>query len=125
MWRHGPLGSVRAARPTSLAPVRVARPDARALPRAGGRRAQPPTRTPIPCTGTVASGAFGWLVARLKRPRAGYWPLANTEARESADPAPFASNTPVKQTPLAWLRRWPSGAPGGGPNAWTILPGVR
>ena len=26
-------------------------------------------------------------------------------------PAPFASNSPVKQTPLAWLRRWPSGLP--------------
>ena len=43
----------------------------------------------------------------------GVWPLGVTPARvESAAPAPFASKVPVKQTPLAWLRRWPSAGPG-------------
>src|SRR3984893_7397982 len=32
---------------------------------------------------------------------------------------------PVKQMPLAWLRRWPSGTPVGGVNASTSLSGVR
>ncbi len=82
-------------------------------------------RSPIPRTRTVASGAFGSAVPRLKRPRAGYFPRVNTAARERAEPAPFASNTPVKQTPLAWFRRWPSGTPDGGVNASMILFGVR
>ena len=81
---------------------------------------------PRPRTLTVASGAFGLGVPRLKRPRTGYWPCANTCAFESSEPAPFASNTPVKQTPLAWLRRWPSGgSPPCGVKASTSLCGVR
>src|SRR6516164_10120895 len=81
--------------------------------------------SPMPRTRTVASGAFASAVARLKRPRIGYWPRVKTWAFESADPAPFASNTPVKQIPLAWFRRWPSAAPVGGASAATSLSGVR
>ena len=55
----------------------------------------------MPRTRTVASGASGLGVPRLKRPSAGYWPAAKTWAGESAEPAPFASNMPVKQMPLA------------------------
>ncbi len=43
-----------------------------------------------------------------------YWPGMNTCALESTEPLPFASNVPVKQMPLAWLRRWPSAGPPGG-----------
>jgi hypothetical protein len=57
--------------------------------------------SPMPRTRTVASTAFGLAVPRLKRPTAGYRPCAKTLARESSTPLPFASNTPVKQIPLA------------------------
>ena len=80
---------------------------------------------PKPRTRTVASGAFASAVARLKRPITGYCPRAKTRACESSDPAPFASKTPVKQIPFAWLRRWPSATAVGGANAATTLSGVR
>ncbi len=82
-------------------------------------------RIPRPRTRAVASGALGSTVLKLKRPTTGYWPRLKTWACESAVPAPFASNTPVKQMPLAWLRRWPSAGPVGGANASTSLSGVR
>ena len=82
-------------------------------------------RSPMPRVRTVASGASGLGVPRLKRPRAGYWPRAKTAACERAAPAPFDSKMPVKQMPLAWFRRWPSGGLSpGGVNASTSLLGV-
>src|SRR3984957_14582578 len=81
-------------------------------------------RMPRPRTRTMASAAFGSGVARLKRPTTGYWPGTNTCAVERADPLPFASNVPVKQMPLAWLRRWPSAGPPGGAREATNLAGV-
>ena len=42
----------------------------------------------MPRTRTVASGAFGSGVPRLKRPSAGYWPRAKTWACESVRPRP-------------------------------------
>ena len=45
--------------------------------------------------------------------------------RDSAAPSPFDSNMPVKQMPLAWLRRWPSAGPVGGASASMNLVGVR
>ncbi len=56
---------------------------------------------PRPRTRSLESSAFGFGVPRLKRPITGYWPFANTWACDNSDPAPFASNTPVKQMPLA------------------------
>jgi hypothetical protein len=83
-------------------------------------------RSPMPRTRTVASAAFGLGVPRLKRPSTGYSPRLKTCACESAAPAPFDSKMPVKQMPLAWLRRWPSGGvPPAGVNASTSLVGVR
>ena len=79
---------------------------------------------PRPRTRTIASAAFGSAVARLKRPTTGYWPGTNTRALESAEPLPLASNVPVKQMPLAWLRRWPSAGPPGGASDATNLAGV-
>src|ERR1700722_11582350 len=81
-------------------------------------------RMPSPRTRTIASAAFGSAVARLKRPTTGYWPGTNTCALESAEPLPLASNVPVKQMPLAWLRRWPSAGPPGGARPATNLAGV-
>src|SRR5580658_520863 len=81
-------------------------------------------RMPRPRTRTIASAAFGSAVARLNRPTTGYWPGTNTCALESAEPLPFASNVPVKQMPLAWLRRWPSAGPPGGARPATNLAGV-
>src|SRR5271156_2257454 len=81
-------------------------------------------RMPMPRTRTIASAAFGSAVARLKRPTTGYWPRAKTVALESAEPSPFASNVPVKQMPLAWLRRWPNAGPPGGARPATIFLGV-
>ena len=69
---------------------------------------------PRPRTRTIASAALGSAVARLKRPTTGYWPGTNTCALESSEPLPLAANVPVKQMPLAWLRRWPSAGPPGG-----------
>ena len=79
---------------------------------------------PRPRTRTIASAALGSAVARLKRPTTGYWPGTNTCALESAEPLPLASNVPVKQMPLAWLRRWPSAGPPGGASDATNLAGV-
>src|SRR5271170_3235761 len=79
---------------------------------------------PIPRTRTIASGAFGSAVPRLKRPTAGYWPRSKTVALESAEPSPLASNVPVKQMPLAWLRRCPNAGPPGGAKAATSFFGV-
>src|SRR5580692_10698311 len=81
-------------------------------------------RRPRPRTRTIASAAFGSAVARLKRPTTGYFPGMNTCAFESAEPLPFASNVPVKQMPLAWLRRWPIAGPPGGASEPTNLAGV-
>src|SRR5271154_4463021 len=81
-------------------------------------------RMPMPRTRTIASAAFGSAVARLKRPTTGYWPRAKTVALESAEPSPFASNVPVKQMPLAWLRRCPNAGPPGGANPATNFLGV-
>src|SRR5579862_5985092 len=46
-------------------------------------------------------------------------------AEERAAPAPFDANSPVKQTPLAWLRRCPTGSPPRRLSASTIRTGVR
>src|ERR1700723_2163003 len=81
-------------------------------------------RMPMPRTRTIASAAFGFGVARLKRPSTGYWPRSKTVALESVEPSPLASNVPVKQMPLAWLRRYPSAGPPGGASAATSFFGV-
>src|SRR6202044_722379 len=81
--------------------------------------------SPKPRTRSLESSAFGFGVPRLKRPITGYLPCANTCARDSSDPAPFASKKPVKQMPLAWLRRWPSGGPDGPAKPSTSFCGVR
>ena len=60
---------------------------------------------PMPRTRTVASAAFGLGVARLKRPSTGQLPAVKTCALEREAPLPFDWNSPVKQMPLAWLRR--------------------
>src|ERR1700679_2930345 len=79
---------------------------------------------PKPRTRTIASAAFGSAVARLNRPTTGYWPRTKTCAWESAEPTPLESNVPVKQMPLAWLRRWPSAGPPGGASEATNFFGV-
>src|ERR1700761_4783857 len=79
---------------------------------------------PTPRTRTIASPAFGFGVPRLNRPTTGYWPRTKTGALESAEPSPFASNVPVKQIPLAWLRRCPNAGPPGGANPATSFFGV-
>src|ERR1700677_4345005 len=71
-------------------------------------------RMPMPRTRTIASAAFGSAVPRLKRPTTGYWPRSKTVALECVEPSPLASNVPVKQMPLAWLRRCPNAGPPGG-----------
>jgi hypothetical protein len=53
------------------------------------------------------SGIIGRPPASAKRPNTGTRPGSNTTALESRAPAPLLSNQPVRQTPLAWLRRKP------------------
>ena len=43
-------------------------------------------RSPMPLTRTVASGAFGSAVPRLKRPSAGYWPRVKTASPRERRP---------------------------------------
>ena len=57
-----------------------------------------------PAVGRVEASHYHRILARN-------W---NTCALESAEPLPLASNVPVKQMPLAWLRRCPSAGPPGG-----------
>ena len=62
-------------------------------------------------TAAGPSGIIGRPPARAKRPITGMRPGANTEAVDSRAPLPLLSNQPVRQTPLAWLRRKPGCSP--------------
>ena len=55
----------------------------------------------------VRIGLKGKEIASEKRPDTGTCPGLNILALESFVPAPLLSNPPVRQTPLAWLRRKP------------------
>ena len=81
--------------------------------------------SPMPRTRDRRVGGIGVGGAEVEPPDRRILPAAKTCAFDSSAPLPLDSNMPVKQMPLAWLRRWPSAGPPAGANASTSLAGVR